>query len=345
MKIAHVVINLKVLAGGNRIIIEQANRLLARGHEVELWSFTPVPRLTAFIGDVPVIFIPNKYNFEKQQVIEMYPERVSQLNPEVLVIGSYPLLPPLNYKSSARIFWYLQHDEVYACFSDQTIETYKASLLRPVNLLSNSKWTQQVLRERYGRDSRLIQCGIDTNIFSPSRTPLYHFSGPSLLFFYNNEEWKGSSDLLNALGIVFEQMPHLQIIAVSSMIPKHFFAARNLIVHLQPRQEDLRHIFASATIAVSSSWSEGFGLPGLEAMACGTPLVTTDSGGVREYAVHEENCLMVPPKDQRALAEAILRLLGDEVLRERFMQEGIKKAAEFDWEKRIDLLEKVLKEV
>ncbi len=56
---------------------------------------------------------------------------------------------------------------------------------------------------------------------------------------------------------------------------------------------NISHIF------ISTSWWEGFGLPSLEAMACGCALILTDAGGVNEYAIANENCLMYEPKNQK----------------------------------------------
>ncbi|NUN97501.1 MAG: glycosyltransferase family 4 protein, partial [Candidatus Omnitrophica bacterium] len=78
------------------------------------------------------------------------------------------------------------------------------------------------------------------------------------------------------------------------------------------------------------------GLPPLEAMACGTPVVLTDSVGVREYAMHEGNCLMVPPGDPSALASAIRRALEDRALRERLAENGLATVPRFTWENMVE---------
>jgi glycosyltransferase involved in cell wall biosynthesis len=68
---------------------------------------------------------------------------------------------------------------------------------------------------------------------------------------------------------------------------------------------------------VFASRSEGFGLPPLEAMACGCAVVTTDCGGVRDYVEPGRNAWMVPTVDPRQLAAAITALVGDGDERER----------------------------
>jgi glycosyltransferase involved in cell wall biosynthesis len=77
-------------------------------------------------------------------------------------------------------------------------------------------------------------------------------------------------------------------------------------------------------------------------MACGAPVVLTDSRGVREYARPGENCLLVPIRQPEALAAAILRVLDDQVLRDRLRLEGPSTAARFDWQTAGDRFEAAL---
>ena len=68
------------------------------------------------------------------------------------------------------------------------------------------------------------------------------------------------------------------------------------VEHPRPERE-MSEFYARCDIFVFSSRGEGFGLPALEAMAVGCPVITTDSGGVRQFATDSENCLMTPPAD------------------------------------------------
>jgi glycosyltransferase involved in cell wall biosynthesis len=78
-------------------------------------------------------------------------------------------------------------------------------------------------------------------------------------------------------------------------------------------------------------------------MACGIPVVTTPIG-VEDYAVNEENCLVVPPRDPTAMANAISRLLSDQGLTERLSKEGLKTAGRFTWDKTTDAVERIFTE-
>jgi len=106
----------------------------------------------------------------------------------------------------------------------------------------------------------------------------------------------------------------------------------------------LADIMGRSHLFLSTSLWEGFGLPALEAMACGCAVITSDNGGCREYAVPEHNCLVYPPQDPDQLAKQILRLVGQHRLRENLAKNGLATAKRFSWESSADKLAKVLEE-
>jgi glycosyltransferase involved in cell wall biosynthesis len=94
-------------------------------------------------------------------------------------------------------------------------------------------------------------------------------------------------------------------------------------------EEDLPLWYAAATVFVFPSLYEGFGMPPLEAMACGTPVVTSNTTSLPE--VVGDAGLMVSPRDAEALAEALLRLLRDADLRAELRARGLQRARTFSW--------------
>jgi glycosyltransferase involved in cell wall biosynthesis len=95
------------------------------------------------------------------------------------------------------------------------------------------------------------------------------------------------------------------------------------------RPVDLMAFYSTCDIFVFPSLAEGFGLPPLEAMACGTAAVISDCGGVREYARHIGNCLLFTPGDAAAAAAAIQHLIDDAPLRAGLVAEGRETALRF----------------
>jgi glycosyltransferase involved in cell wall biosynthesis len=93
--------------------------------------------------------------------------------------------------------------------------------------------------------------------------------------------------------------------------------------------QDLPLIYNLAEIFIYPSMYEGFGLPPLEAMACGTPVITTAVSSMPEHV--GKAGVLVPPDDEGALARAILGLVNDDELRRRLAVEGPRQAAQFTW--------------
>jgi glycosyltransferase involved in cell wall biosynthesis len=91
---------------------------------------------------------------------------------------------------------------------------------------------------------------------------------------------------------------------------------------------DVRPVYAIADVFVLPSLSEGSPNVLLEALAAGVPVVATEVGGVRELIEHETNGLLTPPADPKAMADAIERVLTDEVSAAARSREGRKRVLE-----------------
>ena len=94
-------------------------------------------------------------------------------------------------------------------------------------------------------------------------------------------------------------------------------------------EEDKPALLSGATAFVFPSLYEGFGLPVVEAMACGTPVVASDRSSLPE--VVGEGGILVEPTDAEALAEAMEALLVDDALRDELRQRALAQAAKFSW--------------
>ncbi|HEY5699473.1 MAG TPA: glycosyltransferase [Acidimicrobiales bacterium] len=185
--------------------------------------------------------------------------------------------------------------------------------------LANSTWTADQVEAETGHRPEVVLSGIDRSIFAPHDGP----RNVEVLCTGDRRDWKGTDTIRAA--------------AERLGVPLTTYADRGL------DQPALGREYAAARQFVVGSWFEGFGQPGLEALACGTPLVTTDNGGCREYAVDGETALVVPPRDVGAMADAMARLREDPELAARLVVNGLDVVATtFDWERRTDDLEAIL---
>jgi glycosyltransferase involved in cell wall biosynthesis len=94
---------------------------------------------------------------------------------------------------------------------------------------------------------------------------------------------------------------------------------------------DVAALYSLATVFAYPSLWEGFGLPVLEAMACGTPVLTSDVSSLPEVA--GDAAVLVSPTDVEAIADGLTRLLDDAALRADLAARGLRRAASFSWER------------
>jgi glycosyltransferase involved in cell wall biosynthesis len=110
---------------------------------------------------------------------------------------------------------------------------------------------------------------------------------------------------------------------------------------------DLPSMYNAAEVFVYPSLFEGFGLPVVEAMACGTPVVTSRGSSLEEVA--GDAALLVDPHDERSIAETVIRILADPELRSRLSQAGVTRSDQFSFrnaaQQTVGVYERVLGEV
>jgi len=80
-------------------------------------------------------------------------------------------------------------------------------------------------------------------------------------------------------------------------------------------------------------------------MACGTPVVMSDNKGSRDYAIDGFNALISQPGDVKSLSDNLLKVIQDDKLRERMIENGLETAKKFTWAKTVENFEKALKEI
>jgi glycosyltransferase involved in cell wall biosynthesis len=104
-------------------------------------------------------------------------------------------------------------------------------------------------------------------------------------------------------------------------------------VHEPGSDEELVRLYDSCDVLLHTSWHDGFPLPPIEAMARRTAVVACATGGITEYAVPGDNCLLAPTGDVASLAAAVERLAGDRDLRERLVESGAETARRYSRER------------
>ncbi len=168
----------------------------------------------------------------------------------------------------------------------------------------------------------------------------YHLPEEFLLYVGTIEPRKNLTRLLRVWARLYQagEAPPLVIVGARGWLADDFFAALEACpvrdaVHLTGyvAEVHLPAVYAAATAFVFPSLYEGFGLPPLEAMACGTPVACSNTSSLPE--VVGDAALTFDPTDEEAMADAIRRLVGDDELRAELRERGTKQAARFTWKR------------
>ena len=195
-------------------------------------------------------------------------------------------------------------------------------------IYSSSACSAQWIRSHYYPgcpNIPVIHLGVDTNAFLPQ--PNLKDERPVIIFAGKIVPNKGVEELVDACVELIKIFPDLQLRLIgrgeASFINKLLQKALlpdgtsflELVGYVQ--KEDLPAELGRATIFAAPSWYEGGpGFVYLEAMACGLPVVACSGSGIDEIITNEVNGLLVPPKNSKALEEALSKILSDKTLAE-----------------------------
>lgn len=198
---------------------------------------------------------------------------------------------------------------------------------------------------RFGAQAvELIYLGVDTKRFHPqdrdaSRRRL---DLPDDVFLISCsarlKKRKGLVELIQAAVPLAEKLDQVRFVlagTTSSASVRYAQVLRRLITDLglegrfelytHLSHDDMPTLLTASDLVVQPSYAEGLGLAVLEAMACGVPVVVSDTSGLREIVEHERTGLRVPPRDTEALAREMLRMAVDDGERMRLGQAGLER--------------------
>ena len=234
-----------------------------------------------------------------------------------------------GYFGPAKTWLFARVDGLTAPFLDRIVSLTPAEIA-------------EYLREGIGRPSQhqFIYNGIDVDAFDPSRTDREEVrrgigvdQDAFLIASVGRlEPVKGHFHLIDALPDVIRRHPHtiLALVGDGELLRDLKDRARSLgladRVRFPGHRKDVAGILAAADLFVLPSLNEGFGLALLEAMAAGLATVASRVGGVPEVVSEGETGILVPPAEPHALADAVLRLMGDPEGRTRMGTAGRERA-------------------
>jgi glycosyltransferase involved in cell wall biosynthesis len=165
---------------------------------------------------------------------------------------------------------------------------------------------------------------------------------PRLSFCYSSHPQKGAELAIDVITEVRRALPGAEVVAFGALPPEHVLPPWVTFVRQPSLGQLVDEIYNTSRVFLCTSWVEGFGLANIEAMACGAALVTTDNGGSRDYALHDETALVAAYGDVAALSEHVVTLLEDDNRRLTMAAAGREHVGWFDWDRTAELLEAFL---
>lgn len=224
--------------------------------------------------------------------------------------------------------WVPDRDDLTACFASEWLRA---------RIHESSVWTPG--------HSTVTYLGVDPQRFTPSLQT--HPWSSRLVCVGRVEERKGIHVAVEALA----HLPDATLDVVGPEDGRYSERLRRIAVrngaadrlHLRGavQRRELPDRYRDADVFLFPVlWDEPFGLVPLEAMACGTPVVATGTGGSAEFLVDGVNCLLVPKGDDVALANAVRRLAEDETLRRSIVEHGHDTVAQLGIDRLAQVLER-----
>lgn len=221
----------------------------------------------------------------------------------------------------------------------------EASLRHCAVILVPSTFLQQVFA-RYGKDSVIVQNVLDTALFVPVSSAGRDLAAPHIVVTRNLEAIYDVASCIRAFAAIQQQFPSARL-SVAGTGPE-LAALQQLVSELQLKHvsfvgrltpQQVAALYQDADLMLNGSLVDNTPNSLIEAMASGVPVVSTDSGGIPQLVTHQKDALLVPAGQPAELAEAALRVLQDEALRQGLIEAGLANAARFSWHKVWELLQ------
>jgi glycosyltransferase involved in cell wall biosynthesis len=215
-------------------------------------------------------------------------------------------------------------------------------------IIAISEYTKNELMEYLGIPEEriyVIPDGVNRQIFHPLPHPVrptYLDSEDRILLYVGTEERrKNLVVVLQALHDLIKEMPHVKLIKAGGpgigisregclTEIKRLGLEKHVIFTGTITDAELMGLYNSADAFVFPSLYEGFGLPPLEAMACGCPVITSDRTSIPE--VVGDAGILLDPEDTEAWCTAMYRVLDEPATRENMRQKSLRRAEMFSWE-------------
>lgn len=348
-KICFIIPSLKV-GGGNRVFIELANELAQNGYNAEIiYPLNTSDKITFAISPKVTVRPVGK---ARKSLIGKLTNLVTlffylikrQRNCKLIISDPFICIMFLPFPGK-NLCRFIQGDD-YGMFDDGFIirsrflrSLYKSLILltykKKIKLIFNSTFIYNrfvSLSKRKDVPPRIIHPGLNFS-FRDTSTRDWE-SKINVCLVARKHPLKGFADFIKAWKEVKDKIiGKINAIYIISHDDLSGFWMDDFKLIKPDSDEEISAILNASHLSVSTSFSEGFGLPPLEAMACGCACIISNSGGVLEYASDRQNCLMYEPRNVEALKSLMIEAIQNKSLLKELGRRGRETAQRFSLEK------------
>lgn len=197
----------------------------------------------------------------------------------------------------------------YEIFDFLPLERCKATYRLPLHKIVVAKWLADVMRNEYGDDDvDIVPNSVDqSQFYAPVRNKQ---NVPTIGFLYSSSALKGIDTTLIVVDRLRLAIPELRVIAFGATLPNDkALIDGGVEFYHSPAQDKIRDVYAQCDVWITSSRSEGFNLPVMEAMACRAPVVSTKTGWPMEAIENGKNGFLTDIDDVNGLTSAVSEIL------------------------------------
>jgi len=324
--------------GGVKVVHEYANRLAHKGHDVTI-VYPVITCSNPFIGGLRRV-VKQVYDKITNVAAELYYTPDSRVTVLVVKKALSKYIPDgdavvaVGWQTAVWVnclpdchgkkFYFLQHFETYFRSKKKVLETFRM----PLTKIAIARWIINKLEELGETALGPLGNAIDPEEFY-LETNIKNRPN-DVVVIYHHMNVKGPKDIIAILKQL-KKRQNISAVLVSSRKPVHRIPHWVKIV-IRPSLEELRTLYNSSKIFLHTSHSEGWGLPVMEAMACGCAVAAYANEGVSEFLIDKQNALLAPVKDKDAVVNNVRTLLSDDLLRQNLAANGRNKVCQYSWD-------------
>ncbi|MCI8486456.1 MAG: glycosyltransferase family 4 protein [Clostridia bacterium] len=317
------------LCGGSKIILEHSNYLVQRGHKVTIISHFPKPNW--FYMDDRIIFIKVPWKEILCKVI----------HPCDIIIATYwrEIYECIEQEKAPVVYFEQGDSHLFdlETLDERTLNYIKKEFEVVPFIFTVSSYASQKIKEIYNRDSIIIPNAVnDESFYSLDVNKNKDDKAEVSIAMIGSEksEFKRIKIILNAIEGLRKEGYSINVNWITPDEPEN--SKEKFLVN--PTQKEIGEALRKSDIYICASKYESFGLPTLEAMKCGLAIITTDTGGNKDFVIDNENALITTGTVEDIKVK-IKILISNNKLRRKLSKNSRITSMRYNWKNIIDELE------